>query len=244
VVYFDDRDTLGPDAPSPHAGRSLKVHPMPNPEPKGCLAAILGFFGIRLEAKAQLPYRQRDDFLSKAELSFYQVLVSVVDRSFTICMKVRLADIVFVSGKERWQSHQNRIDRKHIDFLLCDTGSMHPVLGIELDDASHSRPDRQDRDEFVNEVFEAADLPLLRILAAARYVPADLTELIAAALNPPSSTVPQKSRTAASPLPGGIPTCPKCQAAMVLRTSRKGDRQGQTFWGCVNYPRCRETVAE
>ncbi len=160
----------------------LEDQHMPNPEPQGCLAVILGFFGIRLGAKSKLPYRQRDDFLSKAEMLFYRVLVSVVDRTYTICMKVRLADIVFVSVKEGWQSHQNRIDRKHIDFLLCDKDSMTPVLGIELDDKSHSRQDRQDRDEFVNEVFEAAGLPILRVPAAARYVPADLFERIEAAL--------------------------------------------------------------
>lgn len=217
---------------------------MPNPEPRGCLAVILGFFGIRLGEKPKLPYRQRDDFLSKAEMSFYRVLVTVVDRTYTICMKVRLADIVFVSVKEGWQSHQNRIDRKHIDFLLCDKESMRPVLGIELDDKSHSRQDRQDRDEFVNDVFEAAGLPLLRVPAAARYVPADLFKRIEAALKHTVRKAPEQPSAVSPARQDGIPTCPKCQVAMVHRTAKKGDQHGQIFWGCVNYPRCRETVAK
>src|SRR5687768_13442484 len=40
------------------------------------------------------------------------------------------------------QSHRNRIDRKHVDFLLCHSEMMKPLVGLELDDQSHGRPDR------------------------------------------------------------------------------------------------------
>jgi restriction system protein len=36
----------------------------------------------------------------------------------------------------------------------------------------------------------------------------------------------------------GSPACPRCGAAMVLRTSRK---DGSQFWGCPKYPACRGT---
>lgn len=37
------------------------------------------------------------------------------------------------------------------------------------------------------------------------------------------------------------PTCPSCDVKMVLRTASKGRSEGQEFWGCQNYPRCRQT---
>lgn len=37
------------------------------------------------------------------------------------------------------------------------------------------------------------------------------------------------------------PTCPKCDATMVLREARRGINAGQKFWGCANYPECRST---
>lgn len=40
--------------------------------------------------------------------------------------------------------------------LLCEPKTMKPLLGIELDDASHIRTNHQARDEFVNRVFAAA----------------------------------------------------------------------------------------
>lgn len=35
------------------------------------------------------------------------------------------------------------------------------------------------------------------------------------------------------------PTCPKCGIKMVARTAKKGKNEGQTFWGCKNFPKCR-----
>ena len=37
------------------------------------------------------------------------------------------------------------------------------------------------------------------------------------------------------------PTCPSCAIKMTSRRSIKG---GRNFWGCLNYPTCKETLAE
>lgn len=39
------------------------------------------------------------------------------------------------------------------------------------------------------------------------------------------------------------PECPRCGAAMTLRTARQGANAGNGFWGCSTYPRCRGTRA-
>lgn len=36
-----------------------------------------------------------------------------------------------------------------------------------------------------------------------------------------------------------VPSCPKCGASMVKRTAKKGNRLGESFWGCSSYPGCR-----
>lgn len=40
----------------------------------------------------------------------------------------------------------------------------------------------------------------------------------------------------------GAPSCPKRGVPMVLRTAQCGDRFGQVFYGCPNYPKCRQVV--
>ncbi len=212
---------------------------MADTKPQGCLAAILSIIGIRLTGPTaidQLPYRQRDDFLSAAELSFYRVLVMGLNGSFVICPKVNLADIFFVAHPHQNQSYRNKIDRKHVDFLLCDPTTMKPIVGVELDDASHSRPDRQDRDRFVDQVFEAAGLPLLHVRAASGYNPQQLVQLVHEAAA--GRAVTEKETVHQD----GTPICPKCKMEMVLRTAKKGGQQGEKFWGCCNYPKCREIV--
>ena len=36
------------------------------------------------------------------------------------------------------------------------------------------------------------------------------------------------------------PTCPRC---FIKMTARRSTRQGRQFWGCRNYPRCKQLFA-
>lgn len=151
----------------------------------GCLAALLRLLGLRPSAPVgPLPYRVRDDFLSQAEASLYRVLLSVLSTQATICPKVRLADVFFVSRPDKNRAFYNRIIQKHVDFLACDPRSMKPLLAIELDDATHRRSDRIARDEFVDDVFQAAGLPLLHIRAQRDYSAEELGAQIAPFIRP------------------------------------------------------------
>ena len=230
----------------------------------GCLAALMSMLGMgpnrhsvvvtELPADPEpdpYPYRLRDDFLSPAEQSFYLVLKSVVGEHLTICPKVALADVFFVVRPNENMSAYNRINRKHVDFLICEPISMKPRCAIELDDSSHQRSDREERDDFVDSVFIAANLPLLRIPTRNGYNTAELSALIKQTLhNGTSGLQDQKSireTETPSPAPQGKspdlkPFCPKCGVQMVLRTAHQGAQSGRQFFGCPNYPKCRAVI--
>lgn len=38
------------------------------------------------------------------------------------------------------------------------------------------------------------------------------------------------------------PSCPSCGVKMIQRTSKKGKNSGNKFWGCINFPKCRNTL--
>ena len=229
-----------------------------NSEPQGCLAFILNLFGIKVgtrDAPAKsLPYRLRDDFLSRAEYSFYRVLVQAVGSHAVVCPKVNLADIFFVARPNENQSYRNKIDRKHVDFLLCDPTTMKPLVGVELDDSSHKRRDRVARDQFVDTVSAAAGLALVHIPAKSGYDLNALAAHLAPHLGQPSTAAPRPTptpRPAAAPPataapprrtenPSPTPVCPKCDIPMVQRGATKGPNKGNPFWGCSNYPQCRD----
>lgn len=208
--------------------------------PQGCLTALFRLFGVsaRSPSPDRLPYRRRDDFLSAVELSFYRVLAAAIGDRATICPKVNLADIVYVAAGQAPQRYRNKIDRKHVDFLVCHPHTLQPCCGIELDDASHERRDRRVRDRFVEEVFAAAELPLIRVPARSSYHLAELRQQLESVLAAGAAM----ARPPAAHAQGAIPTCRRCGVAMTERTAKRGLAAGQKFFGCVNYPRCREVV--
>ena len=132
-------------------------------------------------------YVRRPYLLTPAEYSFYKVLHQVLPADRIVLVKVRLADVFDVKdGLERGpkQAARNRIDRKHLDFIVCDRATCVPLLAIELDDASHGRADRQTRDLFVDGLCRASGLPLVRQPARRGYT----LEEVRAALTGTSSS--------------------------------------------------------
>ncbi len=132
---------------------------------------------------AELPYTRHAFVLSKAERSFFMVLLKTVPETCFVFPKMRLADVLTVrKGTQNWQRHFNRISAKHVDFVVCDRQTFQPLLVIELDDSSHDRPDRQDRDVFVRDALEGAGLPLHSEPARQAYVISELQGAIWPAL--------------------------------------------------------------
>ncbi len=220
---------------------------------RGCLGALFPFLAKpNEESIVEFPYRLRDDFLSPAEFSFFKVLSSMISPRLAIQSKVRLSDVFFVSQPNKNLNYFNYIAQKHIDFLVCDSVDMKPLLGIELDDASHQAEKRQKRDELINQVFQAANLPLIHIPVQREYNSREIAPLIAPYVREkfskqkPTST-PEATGEAASvstvQSPVEVPICPKCGIPMVLRTASQGEHKGKQFWGCSNYPRCKEVKA-
>lgn len=192
----------------------------------------------------EFPYYLRDSVLTAAELSFFGVLKQVVADRAVVCTKVNLGDLFVVKADDqsKYRTYTNKIDRKHVDFLLCDAQTMRPLVGIELDDKSHQRADRRARDAFVDQVFAAAKLPLLHVPVKRAYGLDELSTQLAAYLKLPvnSPVIPQPKPVIVAE--SVAPVCPKCGSEMILRTVKNGANAGNQFWGCSGYPQCRSML--
>ena len=71
--------------------------------------------------------------------------------------------------------------------------------------------------------------------------PAAAVPLAAAAPPPPPVPAPAAA-AAAFPPRLAVPACPRCGAAMLLKTAGSGPNRGGQFWGCSTFPRCRAIV--
>lgn len=226
-------------------------------ERRGCLLWLAGLFGggksprSVVEAGADdeaLPlssgaptYALRDDFLSPAETSFFHVLQAAAPADQLVFPKVHLADLIYAPKQDGHYAAWQRINRKHVDFVLCDARILRPLLAIELDDRSHRRPDRLERDAFVDQVFATAGLAVLHLPVRHAYNTQELAGLLA-------ETLSQRVMPTATAMEDGDKhpehphTCSRCGGAMQLRVAKQGQHAGERFWGCANYPRCRNTV--
>lgn len=126
--------------------------------------AFLGLLKLEAKTPRTYQYNRKQYFMTRAESDCYKALVQAVEAEFFIFAQVYLSSIIDekIKGQD-WRASRAHVNRKSIDFLLCDKEYISPKLAIELDDWSHSRQDRKDRDAVVEGILKDVGLPLLRI---------------------------------------------------------------------------------
>jgi very-short-patch-repair endonuclease len=129
----------------------------------------------KLIGKKQYKYAKKDFLLSRAEHEFYDMLLLAVENQYHIFPQVHLSTIInYKIVGQNWRAAFRHINEKSVDFVLCDKKYIKPVLAIELDDKTHEREDRKERDIEVERILEESGLPLLRIENHGHFELADI----------------------------------------------------------------------
>ncbi len=102
--------------------------------------------------------------LTRWERNVLSILRRQVPSGFHVCAQVRLADLLTIPGNDcgARTSALNRVACKSLDFVIVDLDSGRAILAIELDDRSHDRADRRDREALVEGVLRQVGVPLRR----------------------------------------------------------------------------------
>jgi len=151
--------------------------------------AMLAYIFNKLEAKEQINYPMGKHTLSssimtKDEVEFYHSLINAAGGDYAVMSNIKLADIINVK-KSLFNviSHVERINSKHVDYLLCDKKDLKPVLAVELDKKRHQREDSIAHDTFVDDIFNSIGLPILHYPVKLDYSDSDLRMKIFDAIN-------------------------------------------------------------
>ena len=190
------------------------------------------------EPDERLPYRLREQFMSTPESALFRTLQELVGRRYVICPKVGLNDIFYIVRPNENVHFFNKIFRKHVDFLLCDPATFKPVIGVELVKPV-SRSETRETDQFMEDLFLSAGLPLVHVPSSDHYVERDVAELFQLAVVKVKETAPLRASTKTD----SVPMCPVCGRMMTLRIHRDGPNTGKKFYGCMDSPRCNGVVA-
>ena len=120
--------------------------------------------------------------MSANEKCFLRALDGALGEGYRVFAQVRLADLVEVREKfsdaRRWAALK-KVFGKSVDFVIVDGFTFEPVAVIEVDDRTHLLSTRQERDVFVNSVFEEIGLPMLRVTAKREYSVLGLRKMLA-----------------------------------------------------------------
>ena len=109
---------------------------------------------------------------TKTELDFYKKLKNHLKNSdLEIFSKIRLADFIWINNNLNFSKKQwllNKINKKHIDFIITDYNWKIKYL-IELDDKYHNFKKSKENDNFKNELFNEMWIKLIRFYAWYNY---------------------------------------------------------------------------
>lgn len=157
-----------------------------NKQNRGCLPGWIARIIAGIDSQSTGPTLPKMNintkFITPAETNFYRVLSQVLGTRGIVLMQVSLGQLVYVPGSNNANSGRttwwNKLSRRSIDFLICNPDTLRPMLAIELDEPSHARPRRQQRDEEVEQALRACGLPLIRVVTSRSYSTKEIADCV------------------------------------------------------------------
>lgn len=108
-------------------------------------------------------YQKRRLFSANEQAAFYKLQEIAEQYGLILFVKVRLLDLLEpIKGQPQYMTLLYKVQAKHVDFVLCDQKLVVKYI-IELDDSSHDRPDRIERDRFVDTVLKDVGYKILHV---------------------------------------------------------------------------------
>lgn len=106
--------------------------------------------------------------MTETEIKFLKELKNITDKyNLIILPQIQLQRIFKTYNKNDVKSF-NKIKSKSIDFAIVDQNYNYKIF-IELDDYTHNRKKRIERDNFINKLFNNYNLILIRIKVSNKY---------------------------------------------------------------------------
>lgn len=120
-----------------------------------CLVVI--FYKPKEKVKLNSKYERKQMLLTRPEYNFLQTLREIKPEKYEVIPQVALNSVI---DKKTNTSYRNELFRV-CDYCFVDKETFEPLLLVELNDRSHLRADREQRDAKVAAICSAAKIPLV-----------------------------------------------------------------------------------
>ena len=108
-------------------------------------------------AKLNSKYVRKDTLVTQAERELLSTLRQINPEKYEVVPQVALLSVI---DKKTNTTYRNELFRK-CDYCFVDRNTFEPLLLVELNDASHKRADRVQRDAKVAAICADAKMPLV-----------------------------------------------------------------------------------
>ncbi len=138
----------------------------------GAAALILIGHGGKEKHRGQIPfYQKRSSLLNENQRRYYDTLLQVVGDKSLVFPKVRASDLVNPppSSPHSFRVHWQRVQRRHVDFLICTPANLTPTLAIRLETRAEKKRRLQSGPDVVDDVVDMAQIPFLRVEMVETY---------------------------------------------------------------------------
>lgn len=109
----------------------------------------------KLLTRKRVSYSPKEQYVTETEQAYYYILLEIAGNNYYVFPQVNLASVI----SKDTPGYRTELFR-NVDFGFFDA-SFRPVLLIEINDGSHLRNDRKERDKSVNKICKMAKIPLL-----------------------------------------------------------------------------------
>ncbi len=118
---------------------------------------------FKTPAKRVYTYIAKDCIMTNRECKFFRILLNLFEDDYLIFPQQHLSSLMTpdMNGTGYGGAFLH-INGKSVDFVICDRNNFKPLCAIELDDRTHDRQDRIERDREVESIFRSIGLPLVR----------------------------------------------------------------------------------
>lgn len=134
--------------------------------------------------KSQYKYYAKPYVMTSRENECFKILNEIFSSKWFVVPQVHLSSLLDYKVKgQNWNAAFRHINGKSVDFVLIGKESYKVVCAIELDDSTHSKPDRIERDVEIERMFKEARIPLARIGRFESMTKPEIAKVIADAIN-------------------------------------------------------------
>ena len=120
------------------------------------LLSLSVFIVLKLVSRKKKPsYRLKDALLTRTEIKYYNVLKTWFGEDYLVLPQINLASVIEKDGS----GYRTELFR-NADFGIFDY-NFRPILLIEINDNTHLKADRMERDEKVAVICKKAHIPLV-----------------------------------------------------------------------------------